>query len=113
MRIISVDFDGTLVEDKWPKIGALNMRLVEYLKNCQKHGIKVVLNTMREGELLEDAVDFCRSVGLHFDAVNDNIPEAVALFGSNPRKIYADWYIDDHSALCGLGRKLPVLERRR
>ena len=111
-KIISVDFDGTLCENKYPNIGLPNKRLISYLINCRKCGIKVILNTMREGELLEQALDFCQKYGLEFDAVNDNLEEEIAFYGNNPRKIYADWYVDDHNAaIKGNGSPLPDLAK--
>ena len=52
-------------------------------------------------------------MGLEFDAVNDNLEEMKQIYGNNPRKIYADWYIDDKNAICGLGHKLPDLKKWR
>ena len=113
MKIIAVDFDGTLCSNAWPNIGEPDIRLMQYLINCRKSGITVILNTMREGELLENAVEFCKSHGLEFDAINDNAEEAKQLYGNNPRKIYADWYIDDHNAVIkGMGKLLPNLRKR-
>lgn len=111
--IISVDFDGVLHSGSYPNIGKPNNRLIAYLINCRKCGIKVILNTMREGKLLDDAVSFCKSKNLIFDAVNDNLPEMVEMYGHNSRKIGADFYIDDRSAIVrGLGRRLPDLKKR-
>ena len=110
--ILSVDFDGTLCESAWPNIGAPNKRLIQYLINCRKHGIKVILNTMREGELLDQAVKWCEGFGLTFDAVNDNLPEMIELYGNNPRKIAATYYIDDCNAIIrGFGKLLPDLAK--
>ena len=53
---------------------------------------------MREGKYLDDAVQWLKAHGLNPDAVNDNLPERVEMWGNNPRKIYADIYIDDHNA---------------
>lgn len=112
--IICVDFDGTLVENKWPEIGKPDTYLFAYLINCRKHGIKVILYTMREGKLLDDAVEFCKSQGLEFNAVNDNLPEIVEMYGQNSRKVYADFYLDDHSAVVnGMGHRLPNLRNRK
>ena len=111
MKIIGTDFDGTLCTNDWPNIGSPNVRLIEYLKNCRKHGIKVILITMREGKLLDDALEFCKNCGLEFDVVNDNLPEMIEMYGCNPRKVYFDWYIDDHNAICGMGKRLPDLKR--
>lgn len=112
IKIIAVDFDGTLCESAWPEIGNPNKRLIQYLINCRKQGIKVILNTMREGELLQKAVEWCKGHGLEFDAVNDNLPEMIELYGNNPRKISATYYIDDHNAIIkGFGLILPKLKR--
>lgn len=112
--IICVDFDGTLVENKWPEIGKPDTYLFAYLTNCRKHGIKVILYTMREGKLLDDAVEFCKAQGLEFDCVNDNLPEIVEMYGQNSRKVYADFYLDDHSAVVnGMGHRLPNLRKRK
>ena len=67
---------------------------------------------MREGELLDNAVSWCMDRGLVFDAINDNLPEMIEFYGNNPRKIFANWKIDDCNALCGIGKKLPVLKRK-
>ena len=37
-RAIAVDFDGTLCENAWPKIGAPNMELISQLIEEQKNG---------------------------------------------------------------------------
>ena len=101
--IYGVDFDGTLCTNKWPDIGIANIKLIEFLKSERKNGNKVVLYTMREGNLLDAAVGWCEDLGLEFDAVNDNLPELKDRFKNNPRKIYADYYIDDHNAICNIG----------
>ena len=96
--IFSVDFDGTLIiGNKWPDFdGEINRPLINYLKREQEdHGSKIILNTNRTGKQLEDAIVLVNSYGLHFDAVNENLPEIIEAFGSDSRKIYADKYIDD------------------
>lgn len=95
--VYAVDFDGTLVANQWPEIGAPNIPLINCMKGLRKNGSKVVLWTNRNGELLNQAVSFCRSFGLEFDAVNDNVPELVEMYGNNTRKVSADVYIDDKS----------------
>lgn len=94
-EIIAVDFDGTLCENKWPGIGKPNENLIEYLKYWQGHGAKIILWTCRSKEMLQEAVAWCHKQGLIFDAVNENLPEAIEEFGGDSRKIYADKYIDD------------------
>lgn len=94
-KIIAVDFDGTLCTNAWPEIGKPNLSVIEWLKRQSLHGVKLILWTCRDGVMLDNAVAWCNEQGLHFDAINDNVPEATALFGSNSRKVFADMYIDD------------------
>lgn len=94
-RIIAVDFDGTLCENKWPEIGEPNEELIEHLKKVQADGDKLILWTARNEEQTQKAVEWCKERGLVFDAVNDNLPETVETFSGNSRKIYATDYIDD------------------
>ena len=103
--IIAVDFDGTIVEDKYPKIGAPQLFAFETLKKIQEKGHRLVLWTVRSGKPLEEAVEFCKKNGIEFYAVNKNYPEEV-LDGKTARKIYADVFIDDRSfgGFLGWGR---------
>ena len=71
------------------------MRLINWLKDRKKEGHKLILWTCREGEPLEKAVKWCECYGLTFDAVNDNLPETIEKYGTNPRKIYCDFMLDD------------------
>lgn len=97
----AVDFDGCLCESKWPYIGEPNKLLIEQLIEHRKHGNKVILWTCRVGEQLENAVNWCKEQGLEFDAVNENLPEYIELFGSDSRKVCADYYIDDKAVKHG------------
>ena len=98
-QIIAVDFDGTLCFSNWPDLGEPNRPLIEYLKAQRSSGNKIILWTCRAGEALEKAVSWCRDQQLEFDAVNDNLPEIVELYGTNSRKITCDFYIDDKAVL--------------
>lgn len=94
--IIAVDFDGTLVLDKFPEIGLPLMDTVNFLKKRKEQGDKLILWTCRTGVKLMEALDFCQwELDLEFDAVNDNLPEVKKEWGQNCRKVYADVYIDD------------------
>lgn len=88
--IVAVDFDETLSIRGKP-----NLPLIEQLKARQRNGDAVILHTCRHGKRLAEAVQFCAGYGLRFHAVNENLPQTVAMLGYNPRKIYADVYIDD------------------
>lgn len=93
---IAVDFDGTIVEHEYPKIGEEKLFAIETLKQIQKQGHQLILWTYRTGNELNDAVDFCKQKGLEFYAVNKNYPEEI--FDDNtPRKLNVDLYIDDRN----------------
>ena len=94
-KVIAVDFDGVLFTDAYPKIGMPIAPNINRAKNARANGAKLILWTCREGEMLTRAVKFCRCYGLEFDAVNDNTEELKRAYGTNPRKIGADYYIDD------------------
>ena len=97
--IIAVDFDGTLCYSNWPELGEPNRPLIKYLQAQQKSGNKLILWTCRAGEALEKAVSWCKDQNLTFDAVNDNLPEVIEMYGNNSRKITCDYYIDDKAVL--------------
>ena len=109
-KIIAVDFDVTLVENKYPEIGKplsgfTDDTLFNELIALRERGVKVILWTSRLGKELENAVNFCKSMGLEFDAVNDDLKEIKDEFDSYKewqktkypecRKVHADIYIDD------------------
>ena len=99
MKIIAVDFDGCLCESKWPAIGKPRWAVIHGILREQAEGAKVILWTCREGRQLQEAVLWCLNHGLAFDAVNDNLPDNIAFFGNNSRKIYANEYWDDKNIL--------------
>ena len=102
--IVGVDFDGTLVEYKFPEIGQPVPGAFRWCQTFQEAGARLILWTMRSDlsvpeTHLYEAVNFCRSHGLSFWAVNDN-PEQVAWTTS--RKVYFHTLIDDANAGCPL-----------
>ncbi|MCL2650567.1 MAG: hypothetical protein FWD60_06010 [Candidatus Azobacteroides sp.] len=91
--IIAVDFDGTIVEHEYPKIGKPIPFAIDTLKLLQQEkDFRLILWTVREGALLQEALDYCESKGLKFYAANKNFPEEDI---PTPRKINADVFIDD------------------
>jgi hydroxymethylpyrimidine pyrophosphatase-like HAD family hydrolase len=95
-KVIAVDFDGTIVEHKYPAIGKEMLFAFATLKELQKKGHKLILWTFRAGDTLTDAVEYCRKNGVEFYAVNKNYPEEV-MTESISRKINADIFIDDRN----------------
>lgn len=96
-KIIAVDFDGTIVEDAYPKIGKPLLFAFDTLKRLQNDGHRLILWTYRYGEKLQEAVDFCQENGLEFYAVNASFPGEDFSEKEASRKIHADLFIDDRS----------------
>ena len=94
--IIAVDFDGTIVEDNYPRIGKPQIFAFETLRKLQEDGQRLILWTYRSGIRLDEAVEFCRENGVNFYAVNKSFPEEKFDY-SKSRKIYADLFIDDRN----------------
>lgn len=96
MLKIAVDFDGTIVEDRYPGIGKPQLFAFETLKALQQQQHQLILWTVREGKALKEAVDFCRKHGVEFYAINKNFPEEELEPGQS-RKLNVDYFIDDRS----------------
>lgn len=95
---IAVDFDGTIVTHEYPKIGKPIPFAFATLKKLQEERHQIILWTAREGELLEQAVAFCKEKGLEFYAVNSNYPEEPMMQNVlRPRKLTVDLFIDDRN----------------
>lgn len=94
--VIAVDFDGTIVEHRYPDIGKEKLFAFETLKALQDQGHLLILWTFRAGRELEEAVEFCHQNGLEFYAVNKSFPEE-EFDGTMSRKISADVFIDDRN----------------
>ena len=72
---IAVDFDGTIVEHRYPEIGKELPFATQTLRMLIEQRHKLILWTVREGQLLEDAVEWCRKRGVEFYAINKDYPE--------------------------------------
>lgn len=94
---IAVDFDGTIVEHKFPAIGKEILFAFDTLHALQKQRHQLILWTYRSGKELDEAVEYCKNNGIVFYAVNRNYPEEVFVEGEISRKIQADFYIDDRN----------------
>ena len=95
-KILAIDFDGTIVEDKYPKIGKPIIFAFQTLKQLQNEGHRLILWTYRKGRKLEDAVAFCLENGIEFYAINKSYPEEI-YDETISRKIHADIFIDDRN----------------
>ena len=95
--IIAVDFDGTIVEHKYPSIGEELPFATSTLRMLAEQNHRLVLWTVRRGKLLEEAVEWCRERGVEFYAVNKNFPEETIEGNDGFNKINADLFIDDRN----------------
>ena len=72
--------------------------MVNILKRLREKGWRIILWTCRAGAELDVALKQCHSLGLAFDAVNDDIQEVKDRWGSNRSpKPFANIYLDDHA----------------
>ena len=94
---IAVDFDGTIVKHRYPKIGEEIPFAIETLKMLQKDHHRLILWSVREGQLLDEAVEWCRERGLEFYAVNRDYPEEDKEHKGFSRKLKVDLFIDDRN----------------
>ncbi len=114
---IAVDFDGTIVRNKWPEIGPFRWMARPVLRWMKRRGHCLILYTCRECNLklcgveneccicneclLCDAISAMEKIGISFDHINENAPERTQLYSGDCRKISADWYIDDLAGFLG------------
>ena len=96
--VIAVDFDGTIVEHRYPEIGPEIPFAVQTLRMLIAERHKLILWSVREGELLDEAVNWCRERGIEFYAVNRDYPEETLTNNDHfSRKLKVDLFIDDRN----------------
>ncbi len=95
---IAIDFDGTIVEHKYPEIGNEIPFATQTLRMLIADHHKLILWSVREGKLLDDAVKWCADKGVEFYAINRDYPEET-IEGNNhfSRKLKVDLFIDDRN----------------
>lgn len=100
---ICIDFDGTIVDHRYPDIGLPVPGAIKWLKKLQNGGALLILYTMRADEpgreLLSDAVRYLQSEGIRLYGINRN-PDQDS-WTSSP-KAYGELYIDDAAFGCPL-----------
>jgi hypothetical protein len=102
---VAVDFDGTIVEHRFPEVGKPVPGALEWLHKWQDAGATLILWTMRSpaqnnyGDCLEPAVAYCEEHGIHFDGVNEGPDDRS--WTTSP-KVYAHVYVDDAAFGCPL-----------
>ena len=91
ITIVAIDFDGTCVTNEYPRIGK-EIGAAPVLKKMTDKGIKLVLYTMRDGKLLEEAVEWFKDNNIPLYGVNKTPGQYK---WTNSPKIFANYYIDD------------------
>ena len=94
---IAVDFDGTIVRHRYPKIGEEIPFATDTLRMLISERHRLILWTVREGRLLDEAIEWCKARGVEFYAVNRDFPEEDATGSGFSLKIKADLFIDDRN----------------
>ncbi|MDR1003960.1 MAG: hypothetical protein LBL97_03005 [Prevotellaceae bacterium] len=95
--LIAVDFDGTIVEHCYPRIGREIPFAIDTLKMLQQEKHRLILWSVREGKLLDEAVAWCKERGIVFYAVNQDYPEESRQDENFSRKLKVDLFIDDRN----------------
>lgn len=93
---IGVDFDGTVVTHNYPKVGE-DIGAVPVLLEMVAAGHKLILNTMRSKETLDDAVKWFKKHNIPLHGANKNPTQET--WTTSP-KVYAHLYIDDAALGC-------------
>ena len=97
-KIIAIDFDGTILNNRYPLLENPNMEIIDFMRRNRKKFIWI-LWTCRTGEKLQQAVEYMQvEHGFRFDYINENTKENLLKWGGDTRKIWADYYIDDRNA---------------
>lgn len=95
---IAVDFDGTIVEHRYPEIGKERPFATATLRKLIEDGHRLILWSVREGELLDQAVEWCKKRGVVFYAVNRDFDEDTPERNSSySRKLKVQMFIDDRN----------------
>lgn len=95
--VLAIDFDGTICEESFPKVGALKPDADKYINMLYNEGFHIVINTCRSGTYEGMAHHFLKEKGVHYHYLNCNMPYMIEEYGQDCRKISADIYIDNKS----------------
>jgi len=115
---IAIDFDGTIVEHKYPDLGREAPGAFRWLKEFKEANAFLMLWTMRsdcpdygrDGPALTQAIELCRKNGVTFDLANH---DPVTTWTTSP-KLDAHLFIDDRAFGCPVwvpaGFRRPVVD---
>ena len=86
---VSIDCDGTIWENDYPKIGKLKPDVKYYINKLYNEGFIILINTCRSGRFADDARDFLITNGIKYHYFNENALELIKKYGSDCRKLSA------------------------
>lgn len=95
--VLAIDFDGTITEEAFPKIGKLRTGAKRWINQLYADGHYIIIWTCRNGKRLLEAEHFLVRQGVNFHKINDHAPHVLLRYGSNTRKVFADLYVDDRN----------------
>lgn len=102
--IIAIDFDGTIVEDRYPEIGKLIDGAREVINRLYDEGYEIIIWSCRARVGKARAIEFLAKNGIKYHRFNESSPANLKQYNNvDTRKVYADLYIDDK----GLMKPLP------
>ena len=98
MAIIGIDFDGTICEHEFPKIGKLKEDAKKVIQKLKDKGHDIIIWTCRDDEhdekYLTKAIEWLKEKDIPYDYINENKPG----LGFDPKpKIYYDVLLDDRN----------------
>ena len=70
--VIAIDFDGTIVTNKYPDIGYLKRNAKKVINELFDAGHEIIIQC-RQGKEEEDMIDFLKQMGIKYSAVNENL----------------------------------------
>ena len=91
-KVIAIDFDGTIVDDKFPDFGDVKEGAKEVINELLEVGHEVIIWSCQDAEEIEHVL---YRLGINYTAINENTESMMQRWGNNPRKIGADNFIDD------------------
>jgi guanylate kinase len=97
---IVIDFDGTIVNERYPNIDRLKRGARECINELYDAGHIIIINSCRSGDHEKHMRDFLRSCGIKYHVINNNYSPNIEKHGSDSRKLYGDIYIDEKCIFC-------------
>lgn len=113
MKAISIDFDGVIVVNEYPRIGSTLKGAKDSINELYNTHY-IIINTCRSGEAADEAKQFLIDNGINFHAFNENLPHLIKKYNTDTRKISADIYIDDKNigGFRGWKRTMKAIKKR-